>query len=115
MRLCHFIGFLLTLLISGSSVIAQEPVIPVWPGAAPGSEDCKQQEVEYLDNYIALQQLRFGRDMEILFDKQLSPDISDYRSLRFWPVFLFLQRHSFQTLRRYRLPGARLYRKKNRG
>lgn len=44
----------------------------------PAKKISLQQEVEYLDNYIALQQLRFGRDVEITFDKDLSADISNY-------------------------------------
>ena len=33
-----------------------------------------QQEVEYLESYIALQQLRFGRDVKIIFNTELSPE-----------------------------------------
>jgi len=38
-----------------------------------------QQEVEYLQNYISLQQLRFGRDVKIAFKIELSNDETNYR------------------------------------
>lgn len=37
-----------------------------------------QQEVEYLESYIALQQLRFGRDVKIIFNTELSPEATNY-------------------------------------
>jgi len=37
-----------------------------------------QQEVEYLESYIALQKLRFGREVKITFDVRLSQEGSNY-------------------------------------
>ncbi|WP_240347919.1 sensor histidine kinase [Longitalea arenae] len=37
-----------------------------------------QQEVDYLHSYVALQQLRFGRDVKIIFNSELSPAARDY-------------------------------------
>lgn len=37
-----------------------------------------QQEVEYLESYIALQKLRFGREVKIIFNKELSREGTDY-------------------------------------
>jgi two-component system, LytTR family, sensor kinase len=37
-----------------------------------------QQEVEYLESYIALQKLRFGRDVKIVFDFALSHEEKNY-------------------------------------
>ena len=33
-----------------------------------------QQEVEYLESYVALQKLRFGRDVKIVFNTEVSPE-----------------------------------------
>jgi two-component system, LytTR family, sensor kinase len=44
----------------------------------PAKKISLQQEVEYLDNYIALQKLRFGREVEIVFDKELSAGATNY-------------------------------------
>src|SRR5437773_4295024 len=37
------------LLMVATSALAQQPVIAIWPGIAPGSEGWTQVEVEYLD------------------------------------------------------------------
>ncbi|OQP60969.1 hypothetical protein A3860_04380 [Niastella vici] len=37
-----------------------------------------QQEVEYLESYMELQKLRFGRDVKIIFNKELSPEGTDF-------------------------------------
>lgn len=37
-----------------------------------------QQEVEYLESYIALQKLRFGRDVKIIFNKELLHEAANY-------------------------------------
>ena len=37
-----------------------------------------QQEAEYLRSYIALQELRFGRDVDIVFDGELSQEATNY-------------------------------------
>jgi len=37
-----------------------------------------QQEVEYLENFITLQKLRFERDVKILFNTELSPEQAHY-------------------------------------
>jgi len=39
-----------------------------------GKKITLSQEVEYLESYIALQQLRFGRDVKIIFNKELLPE-----------------------------------------
>lgn len=44
-----WIGLVVALASLAMTASAQQPVIPVWPGAAPGSETWKQKEVEYLD------------------------------------------------------------------
>ena len=54
MRTVMFLSLLpwtvfLGLIVSATQVSAQETVIPVWPGVAPGSENWKQQEVTYLN------------------------------------------------------------------
>lgn len=38
-----------------------------------GKKISLQQEVEYLESYIALQELRFGREVAIVFKKEISP------------------------------------------
>src|SRR2546422_6923737 len=37
------------LLVASAAMKAQQPVIPIWPGVAPGSESWTQKEVEFLD------------------------------------------------------------------
>jgi LytS/YehU family sensor histidine kinase len=37
-----------------------------------------QQEVEYLESYIELQKLRFGRDVKIVFNRELSQEEVNY-------------------------------------
>lgn len=37
-----------------------------------------KQEVEYLESYIALQTLRFGREVKITFNRELSPSTTNY-------------------------------------
>jgi len=37
-----------------------------------------QQEIEYLESYVALQKLRFGRDVEIVFNIEVSPDETNH-------------------------------------
>jgi two-component system LytT family sensor kinase len=43
-----------------------------------GKKISLQQEVEYLENYIALQKLRFERDVKIVFNIELSPEETNY-------------------------------------
>jgi two-component system, LytTR family, sensor kinase len=43
-----------------------------------GKKISLQQEVEYLESYIELQKLRFGRDVKITFNKELSPAETNY-------------------------------------
>jgi two-component system LytT family sensor kinase len=43
-----------------------------------GKKISLQQEVEYLESYIALQKLRFGRDVKIIFNIVLSPEEPNY-------------------------------------
>lgn len=43
-----------------------------------GKKISLQQEVEYLESYIELQKLRFGREVKIEFSLQLSPEETDY-------------------------------------
>jgi two-component system, LytTR family, sensor kinase len=43
-----------------------------------GKKISLQQEVEYLESYIALQKLRFGRDVKIVFNQDLSPGETGY-------------------------------------
>lgn len=43
-----------------------------------GKKISLQQEVEYLENYIALQKLRFGRDVKIVFNIELSQEETNY-------------------------------------
>jgi LytS/YehU family sensor histidine kinase len=43
-----------------------------------GKKISLQQEVEYLESYVALQKLRFGRDVDILFNIELSQAEKDY-------------------------------------
>jgi acetyl esterase/lipase len=50
MRLQSVIGCVLLAGVLCAPAAAQQPVIPVWPGAAPGSEEWAQKEVEYLSS-----------------------------------------------------------------
>ena len=43
-----------------------------------GKKISLQQEVEYLESYIALQKLRFGRDVKIVFNIELSHEETNY-------------------------------------
>ncbi|HTF30627.1 MAG TPA: sensor histidine kinase, partial [Flavitalea sp.] len=43
-----------------------------------GKKISLKQEVEYLESYIALQKLRFGRDVKIVFNIELSPGETNY-------------------------------------
>ena len=43
-----------------------------------GKKISLQQEVEYLESYISLQKLRFGRDVKIVFNIELSPGETNY-------------------------------------
>jgi two-component system LytT family sensor kinase len=43
-----------------------------------GKKISLQQEVEYLESYVALQNLRFGRDVEIVFNIALSDEEANY-------------------------------------
>jgi two-component system LytT family sensor kinase len=43
-----------------------------------GEKISLQQEVEYLESYIALQELRFGRDVKIIFNIELSHEETNY-------------------------------------
>jgi sensor histidine kinase YesM len=43
-----------------------------------GKKILLQQEVEYLQSYVALQKLRFGRDIDIVFNIELSQTEKDY-------------------------------------
>ncbi|HKO81250.1 MAG TPA: sensor histidine kinase, partial [Chitinophagaceae bacterium] len=43
-----------------------------------GKKISLQQEVEYLENYVALQKLRFGRDVKIAFNIELSQEEKNY-------------------------------------
>jgi hypothetical protein len=43
-----------------------------------GKKISLQQEVEYLESYIALQKLRFGRDVKIVFNIELSHEVTNY-------------------------------------
>jgi len=43
-----------------------------------GEKISLQQEIEYLESYIALQELRFGRDVKIVFKTELSHEEADY-------------------------------------
>jgi acetyl esterase/lipase len=51
-NLLHLAWYPLVLCLSvlAASAFAQQPVIPIWPGVAPGSETWTQKEVEYLDS-----------------------------------------------------------------
>ena len=44
----------------------------------PGKKISLQQEAEYLESYIALQKLRFGQDVKIVFDIELSHEERKY-------------------------------------
>ena len=43
-----------------------------------GKKISLQQEGEYLESYIALQKLRFGRDVKIVFNTELSHEETNY-------------------------------------
>ncbi len=43
-----------------------------------GKKISTQQEAEYLESYVALQKLRFGRDVKIVFDMELASEETNY-------------------------------------
>lgn len=43
-----------------------------------GKKISLQQEIEYLESYVALQELRFGQDVKIVFKKEISPEETNY-------------------------------------